>query len=108
MRLLRAIWLKAKTLRVLKEEYGYNPAVPGFQNGVFSGCIRRVLDAGGTERDAAALFLLAQIGMMTDPKRLDDAGKAFVCAIRDRIWLDWDRLIIQDDIEEVMIYLDEI
>lgn len=104
----KAIWLKAKTLRVLKEEYGYNPAVPGIQTAMFNGCIRHVLSAGGAERDAAALFLITQVGMMSDPKNLDDRAKDFVRGVRDQIWLDWDRLVIQDDLEEMMDYLEEL
>jgi hypothetical protein len=82
---ISGVWLRAKTLRILKEEYGYDPAVPGFQGGVFGGCVRHVTRVGGTERDAAALFMLSQIGMMSDPRTLDEKGKNFVRDVRDKI-----------------------
>ena len=104
----RSVWLKAKTLNVLKNVYGYDPAVPGFQTAVFNGCIKHVVNSRGNERDAAALFLITQIGMMSDPNNFDDKGKAFVRGVRDHIWSDWDNFVIQDDIEEMMNYLDEV
>ena len=87
---------------MLKDEYDYNPAVPGFQNEVFGGCIRHVLSVGGSERDAAALFMLSQVGMMSDPLQLDEVGQSFVRRIRDKIWTDWDQLVINHDISEMM------
>ena len=108
MKFFAGIWLKAKTLKLLKEHYDYEPAVPGFQNGVFNGCVKRVLSVKGSEHDVAALFMISQISIMGNPKNLDEKGQAFVRRIRDLVWVDWDRLVIQDDLSEIMELLDEI
>ena len=102
------IWLKAKTLKLLKDHYDYEPAVPGIQNAMFSGCVKRVLAVKGSEHDAAALFMISQLGIMGNPQNLDEKGQAFVRRIRDMVWVDWDRLVIQDDLSEMMGLLDEV
>ena len=108
LRFFDGIWLKAKTLKLLKDHYAYEPAVPGLQNGVFGGCVKHVLFVKGNEHDVAALFMISQIGIMGDPQALDEKGKAFVRRIRDQVWIDWDRLVIQDELGEMMELLDEV
>ena len=92
----------------MKDGYGYDPAVPGLQGAVFGGCVRYVVSVGGNEHDAAALFMISQIGMMPDPRTLDETGKEFVRRIRDQIWIEWDRLVIWNDLAEMMELLDQV
>ena len=108
LKFIGGIWLKAKTLKLLKDHYDYEPAVPGFHNGVFGGCVNRGLSVRRNEYDAAALFVVSQIGIMGNPQVLDEKGKAFVRRIRDQAWIDWDRLVIQDELGEMMELLDEV
>jgi hypothetical protein len=76
--MFKGIWLKAKTLQVLKQFYFYDPAVPGIQNGPFSASVRYALKNGGNEFDAAALFMAGQCEMLCKSPELDDDGRAFV------------------------------
>ena len=105
---MSGIWLRAKSLKLLKDHYEYEPAVPGFQTGVFGGCVKHVLSVEGSEHDVAALFMISQVGIMGNPNNLDAAGQAFVRRIKDAVWNDWDQLVIQEELREMMGLLDKV
>jgi hypothetical protein len=107
-RFFRKIWLKAKTLKVLRDDYDYSPAVPGLQNGVFNGVIRHISDIDGSERDAAALFMMAQIGTMGDPYSLDEEGKEFVRRVGCKVRSDWNRLIVHDELSDTLSHIEKL
>ena len=106
--MLKEVWLKAKTLSVLKGDYAYEPAVPGFQNDVFSGVISFVIENKGNEYDAAAIFMLSQIGLMDEPKNLDHSAKTFVRRIRDVIITNKPQSNLFSEISEIVHELNDL
>ena len=51
--------------------------------------------------------LISQLGIMGNPQNLDAKGQA-TDRIRDMVWVDWDRLVIQADLSDMMELLDEV
>ena len=72
--MIRLIWYRTKVLRVLKEEFDYYPAIPGFQMEVFNACTRQVRSNGGNEYDAAIAFMMIQISALMGNS---DSNRAF-------------------------------
>lgn len=63
--MLGMIWYRSKVLRVLKEEFRYEPAVPGWQSETFNGITRHMKGQGGNEYDGAIAFMLVTVSAMT-------------------------------------------
>ncbi len=55
--MLGLMWFRAKTLRVLRDDCRYDPAVPGKQSEPFNLATKLARDLKGNEYDAAVMFL---------------------------------------------------
>lgn len=53
------ISFRAKVMAVLQQEFGYKPAVPGWQGQLFNTLTQTVKKGGGNEYDGAVAFMLA-------------------------------------------------
>lgn len=53
------MWHRAKALRIIRDDFGYNPAVPGFQSELFNGVTKQMRKIGGNEYDSAIAFMLS-------------------------------------------------
>ena len=96
------IWLKAKTLRVLKDDYGYEPAVPGRQNSTFAATVKFAQTLKANEYDAAAFFMLSQIEMLARSPVLDDKGRAFIRRHCDTTRALMDRMKLREKVTELL------
>lgn len=86
--MLGLIWYRSKALRVLRDQYDYNPAVPGSQAAVFNACIKQVRTNVGNEYDAAIAFMLIQMDALVGKSDSNDrfidmvVRRSYYCAER--------------------------
>ncbi|MEQ1863549.1 MAG: hypothetical protein ABL996_02735 [Micropepsaceae bacterium] len=69
--MLRIIWYRTKVMRILYDEYAYQPAVPGWQTEGFNRVTRHIKERGGNEYDGACAFMLVQISVLNQISALD-------------------------------------
>ncbi|RRQ20187.1 hypothetical protein D5687_10645 [Guyparkeria sp. SCN-R1] len=65
------IWYRTKVLRILRESFGYEPAVPGWQSKVFNDVTKHAKKQGGNEYDGAIVFMIVQIEALKDSEDLE-------------------------------------
>lgn len=62
----KIVWFRTKTLRVLKDEFNYEPNLTGVQKDPFNLVTRTTITNGGNEYDAAIAFIISQIKLLIE------------------------------------------
>ncbi len=100
--MFKYIWLKAKTLRVLKDDFQYEPS--RFQFSTLNATCKQALQNNVNEYDAAIMFIFVQINSLDK----DKDTKAFI----ERHFLNIHKIIarnlISSNIQDVFSMGDEI
>ncbi len=74
-KVIASLFFRYKALKIILNDLNYNAAVPGWQAQFFLDAIKVSKSMNGNEYDAAIIFMLSQLSVMTSSEDEADVGE---------------------------------